>query len=170
MNLKDYIIDIDNYPKEGVIFRDLTPIWKDAAVFRYTVETMADFIKDKKVDLIVGAESRGFMIGAALAVYANVGFIPVRKPGKLPRETISAEYELEYGVDTLYMHKDAIKKGDNVYVCDDLIATGGTAKAMVEMTEQLGGNIIGLGFIVELEFLNGRKSIDKYHIDSMVKY
>ncbi len=170
MNLKDYIADIENYPKDGVIFRDLTPIWKDPAAFRYTVEVMADFIKDKDVDLIVGAESRGFMIGAALALHTNKGFIPVRKPGKLPRETVSASYELEYGTDTLYMHKDAISKGDNVYVCDDLIATGGTAGAMVEMTEALGGNIVGLGFIVELEFLNGRKLVEKYCVDSIVQY
>ncbi len=170
MNLKDYIIDIENYPKDGVTFRDLTPIWKDPAAFKYTVEAMSEFIKDKKVDLIVGAESRGFMIGAALALYMNVGFIPVRKPGKLPRETISATYELEYGTDTLYMHKDAIKEGDNIYICDDLIATGGTAKAMIEMSEKLGGNVVGLGFMVELEFLNGKKSLGKYHMDSLVKY
>ncbi len=170
MNLKDYIIDIENYPKEGVLFRDLTPIWKDPAAFKYTVEAMAEFVKDKKVDLIVGAESRGFMIGAALALHMNVGFIPVRKPGKLPRETISATYELEYGTDTLYMHKDAIAKDQNIYICDDLIATGGTAAAMIKMTEMLGGNVIGLGFMVELEFLNGRELIGNYHVDSLVKY
>lgn len=170
MDLKEHIIDIKDYPKEGIIFRDLTPVWQKADVFKYTVEVLAGFIKDKKVDYIVGAESRGFMIGAALALYTNTGFIPVRKPGKLPRETISAEYELEYGTDTLYMHKDAILKGDNVYICDDLIATGGTAAAMIEMTEKLGGNIVGLGFIAELEFLNGRKLVDKYPVDSIVKY
>ncbi len=170
MDLKDYIINLPDYPKEGIIFRDLSPIWKSSEAFKYAVETMAGFMKGKNVDLIVGAESRGFLIGAGLALHTNTGFIPVRKPGKLPRETISAEYELEYGTDTLYMHKDAIAEGQNVYIVDDLIATGGTVKAMIQMCNELKANIVGLGFIVELEFLNAREKITDYAIDSIVKY
>ncbi len=170
MDLKNYIRDIEDYPKEGIIFKDLTPLWKDKDALKYTIETMASFIKDKNVDLIIGAESRGFMVGTALALYTNTGFIPVRKPGKLPYKTISATYELEYGTDTLYMHEDAISKADNVYIVDDLIATGGTACAMVEMSETLGANIVGLGFVVELAFLNGREDIKKYPINSIITY
>ena len=170
MDLKNYIRDIQDYPKEGIVFKDLTPLWKDKDALKYTIETMASFIKDKNVDLIIGAESRGFMVGAALALYTNTGFIPVRKPGKLPYKTISATYELEYGTDTLYMHEDAISKADNVYIVDDLIATGGTACAMVELSETLGANIVGLGFVVELAFLNGREDIKKYPINSIITY
>ena len=170
MELKDYIRSIQDYPKEGILFRDITTLLKDKDAFKLAIDKMAEQVKDKKVDLIVGAESRGFLIGSALAYKMNCGFIPVRKKGKLPYKTISEEYALEYGNDTLYMHEDAIKKGDNVLVVDDLIATGGTALAMIKMVEKLGGNVIGSSFLIELEELNGRKEIEKYPINILIKY
>ncbi|TXJ21067.1 adenine phosphoribosyltransferase [Brachyspira aalborgi] len=170
MELKDYIRSIQDYPKEGILFRDITTLLKDKDAFKLAIDKMAEQVKDKKVDLIVGAESRGFLIGSALAYKMNCGFIPVRKKGKLPYKTISEEYALEYGTDTLYMHEDAIKKGDNVLVVDDLIATGGTALAMIKMVEKLGGNVIGSSFLIELEELNGRKEIEKYPINIVIKY
>ena len=170
MELKDYIRNIKDYPKEGILFRDITTLLKDKDAFKLAIDKMAEQVKDKKVDLIVGAESRGFLIGSALAYRMNSGFIPVRKKGKLPYKTISEEYALEYGTDTLFMHEDAIKKGDNVLVVDDLIATGGTALAMIKMVEKLGGNVIGSSFLIELEELNGRKEIEKYPINVLIKY
>ena len=170
MELKDYIRSIQDYPKEGILFRDITTLLKDKDAFKLAIDKMAEQVKDKKVDLVVGAESRGFLIGSALAYKMNCGFIPVRKKGKLPYKTISEEYDLEYGTDTLYMHEDAIKKGDNVLVVDDLIATGGTALAMIKMVEKLGGNVIGSSFLIELEELNGRKEIEKYPINILIKY
>lgn len=170
MELKDYIRSIQDYPKEGILFRDITTLLKDKDAFKLAIDKMAEQVKDKKVDLIVGAESRGFLIGSALAYKMNCGFIPVRKKGKLPYKTISEEYALEYGTDTLYMHEDAIKKGDNVLVVDDLIATGGTALAMIKMVEKLDGNVIGSSFLIELEELNGRKEIEKYPINILIKY
>ena len=170
MELKDYIRSIQDYPKEGILFRDITTLLKDKDAFKLAIDKMAEQVKDKKIDLIVGAESRGFLIGSALAYKMNCGFIPVRKKGKLPYKTISEEYALEYGTDTLYMHEDAIKKGDNVLVVDDLIATGGTALAMIKMVEKLGGNVVGSSFLIELEELNGRKEIEKYPINVLIKY
>ena len=170
MELKDYIRSIQDYPKEGILFRDITTLLKDKDAFKLAIDKMSEQVKDKKIDLIVGAESRGFLIGSALAYKMNCGFIPVRKKGKLPYKTISEEYALEYGTDTLYMHEDAIKKGDNVLVVDDLIATGGTALAMIKMVEKLGGNVIGSSFLIELEELNGRKEIEKYPINVLIKY
>lgn len=170
MELKDYIRSIQDYPKEGILFRDITTLLKDKDAFKLAIDKMAEQVKDKKIDLIVGAESRGFLIGSALAYKMNCGFIPVRKKGKLPYKTISEEYALEYGTDTLYMHEDAIKKGDNVLVVDDLIATGGTALAMIKMVEKLGGNVIASSFLIELEELNGRKEIEKYPINILIKY
>lgn len=170
MELKDYIRSIQDYPKEGILFRDITTLLKDKDAFKLAIDKMAEQVRDKRVDLIVGAESRGFLIGSALAYKMNCGFIPVRKKGKLPYKTISEEYALEYGTDTLYMHEDAIKKGDNVLVVDDLIATGGTALAMIKMVEKLGGNVVGSSFLIELEELNGRKEIEKYPINVLIKY
>lgn len=170
MELKDYIRSIQDYPKEGILFRDITTLLKDKDAFKLAIDKMAEQVKDKKVDLVVGAESRGFLIGSALAYKMNCGFIPVRKKGKLPYKTISEEYALEYGTDTLFMHEDAIKKGDNVLVVDDLIATGGTALAMIKMVEKLGGNVIASSFLIELEELNGRKEIEKYPINILIKY
>ncbi len=170
MNLKNYIREIQNYPKEGILFRDITTLLKDKEAFKFAIDEMAKQVIDKNIDLIVGAESRGFLIGSALAYRLNVGFIPVRKKGKLPYKTISEEYALEYGTDTLYMHEDSIAKGNNVLIVDDLIATGGTANAMIKMVERLGGNVVGTSFLIELEDLGGRKEIDKYPVYVLIKY
>ena len=151
MDLKKYIRNIQDYPKEGILFRDITTLLKDKDAFKFAIDSMAKQVEDKKIDYIVGAESRGFLIGSALAYRLNCGFVPVRKKGKLPCKTISEEYALEYGTDSLYMHEDAINKGANVLIVDDLIATGGTALAMMKMVERLGGNIVGSSFLIELK-------------------
>ncbi|MBW5398430.1 adenine phosphoribosyltransferase, partial [Brachyspira pilosicoli] len=165
MDLKNYIRNIQDYPKEGILFRDITTLLKDKDAFKFAIDSMAKQVEDKKIDYIVGAESRGFLIGSALAYRLNCGFVPVRKKGKLPCKTISEEYALEYGTDSLYMHEDAINKGANVLIVDDLIATGGTALAMMKMVERLGGNIVGSSFLIELKELNGRKDISKYPVN-----
>lgn len=170
MELKDYIRSIENYPKEGVIFRDITPLLKDKDAFKFAIDKMAEQVKGKKIDFIVAAESRGFLIGSALAYKIGCGLIPVRKKGKLPYKTISEEYAKEYGTDTLEMHEDAIREGDNVLIVDDLIATGGTVLAMVKMVENLGGNIVGTSFLIELEELDGRNKIEKYSVNVLIKY
>lgn len=170
MNLKNYIRNIQDYPKEGILFRDITTLLKDKDAFKFAIDAMAKQVEDKKIDYIVGAESRGFLIGSALAYRLNCGFVPVRKKGKLPCKTISEEYALEYGTDSLYMHEDAINKGANVLIVDDLIATGGTALAMMKMVERLGGNIVGSSFLIELKELNGRKDIGKYPVNVLIEY
>ncbi|TXJ46118.1 adenine phosphoribosyltransferase [Brachyspira pilosicoli] len=170
MDLKNYIRNIQDYPKEGILFRDITTLLKDKDAFKFAIDAMAKQVEDKKIDYIVGAESRGFLIGSALAYRLNCGFVPVRKKGKLPCKTISEEYALEYGTDSLYMHEDAINKGANVLIVDDLIATGGTALAMMKMVERLGGNIVGSSFLIELKELNGRKDINKYPVNVLIEY
>ncbi|MEI0796188.1 adenine phosphoribosyltransferase [Brachyspira pilosicoli] len=170
MDLKNYIRNIQDYPKEGILFRDITTLLKDKDAFKFAIDAMAKQVEDKKIDYIVGAESRGFLIGSALAYRLNCGFVPVRKKGKLPCKTISEEYALEYGTDSLYMHEDAINKGANVLIVDDLIATGGTALAMMKMVERLGGNIVGSSFLIELKELNGRKDISKYPVNVLIEY
>ncbi|WP_288550871.1 adenine phosphoribosyltransferase [uncultured Brachyspira sp.] len=170
MDLKNYIRNIQDYPKEGILFRDITTLLKDKDAFKFAIDSMAKQVEDKKIDYIVGAESRGFLIGSALAYRLNCGFVPVRKKGKLPCKTISEEYALEYGTDSLYMHEDAINKGANVLIVDDLIATGGTALAMMKMVERLGGNIVGSSFLIELKELNGRKDIGKYPVNVLIEY
>ena len=170
MDLKNYIRNIQDYPKEGILFRDITTLLKDKDAFKFAIDAMANQVEDKKIDYIVGAESRGFLIGSALAYRLNCRFVPVRKKGKLPCKTISEEYALEYGTDSLYMHEDAINKGANVLIVDDLIATGGTALAMMKMVERLGGNIVGSSFLIELKELNGRKDIGKYPVNVLIEY
>ena len=170
MDLSKYVADIQDFPEEGVLFRDVTPLLKDKDAFKFAIDAMAKQVEDKKIDYIVGAESRGFLIGSALAYRLNCGFVPVRKKGKLPCKTISEEYALEYGTDSLYMHEDAINKGANVLIVDDLIATGGTALAMMKMVERLGGNIVGSSFLIELKELNGRKDIGKYPVNVLIEY
>ncbi|WP_295155004.1 adenine phosphoribosyltransferase [uncultured Brachyspira sp.] len=170
MDLKNYIRNIQDYPKKGILFRDITTLLKDKDAFKYAVDKMAEQVSNEKIDYIVGAESRGFLIGSALAYKMNIGFIPVRKKGKLPYKTISEEYALEYGTDTLYMHEDALTKGDRVLIVDDLIATGGTALAMIKMVEKLGGIAVGSSFLIELKELNGRKEIEKYPINVLIEY
>lgn len=170
MELKDYIRNIQDYPKQGILFRDITTLLQNKDAFKYAIDKMAEQISSEKIDYIVGAESRGFLVGSALAYKLNCGFIPVRKKGKLPYKTISEEYALEYGTDTLYMHEDAIKKGDRVLIVDDLIATGGTALAMIKMVEKLEGIVVGSSFLIELKELNGRKEIEKYPVHVLIEY
>ncbi|MEI0698132.1 adenine phosphoribosyltransferase [Brachyspira intermedia] len=170
MELKDYIRNIQDYPKKGILFRDITTLLQNKDAFKYAIDKMAEQISSEKIDYIVGAESRGFLVGSALAYKLNCGFIPVRKKGKLPYKTISEEYALEYGTDTLYMHEDAIKKGERVLIVDDLIATGGTALAMIKMVERLEGIVVGSSFLIELKELNGRKEIEKYPVNVLIQY
>ena len=170
MELKDYIRNIQDYPKKGILFRDITTLLQNKDAFKYAIDKMAEQISSEKIEYIVGAESRGFLIGSALAYKLNCGFIPVRKKGKLPYKTISEEYALEYGTDTLYMHEDAIKKCDRVLIVDDLIATGGTALAMIKMVEKLEGIVVGSSFLIELKELNGRKEIEKYPVHVLIEY
>ena len=170
MELKNYIRNIQDYPKAGILFRDITTLLQNKDAFKYAIDKMAEQVESEKIDYIVGAESRGFLIGSALAYKMNTGFIPVRKKGKLPYKTISEEYALEYGTDTLFMHEDAIKKGERVLIVDDLIATGGTALAMIKMVEKLGGIVAVSSFLIELKELNGRKEISKYPVHVLIEY
>lgn len=169
ISLNDYIRDIVDFPKKGIIFKDITPLLLDVEATRQVVERFVEALANKKVDKVVGMESRGFFFGTLLAQRLGVGFIPVRKPGKLPYETISEEYALEYGTDSLEMHTDAIKKGENILIHDDVLATGGTAKATCKLVERLGGNIVQLSFLMELTFLNGRDKLADYEVISLIK-
>ncbi|WP_427339088.1 adenine phosphoribosyltransferase [Caloranaerobacter sp. DY30410] len=170
MDLKSKIRNIKDFPKEGINFKDITTVLKDKEAFRYLINQMAEKLRDKEIDIIVGPEARGFLIGAPLAYELGAGFVPVRKPGKLPAETISVEYELEYGTDKLEMHKDAIKPGQKVVVVDDLLATGGTVYSTVKLIEELGGEVVAISFFIELEFLNGRELLKDYEVNSLVKF
>lgn len=170
MDLEKYIRVIENFPQEGISFKDVTTLLKDGKAFKHSVKAMADKIKDFDVDLIVGPEARGFIFGAPIAYELGVGFVPVRKPGKLPGDTLKFEYQLEYGMDALEIHKDAIKKGDKIAIVDDLLATGGTILSAVKMVEMLGGEVVHIGFLIELDFLGGRKSLAGYNVSSIIKY
>jgi adenine phosphoribosyltransferase len=170
MDLEKYIRAIEDFPKEGISFKDVTTLLKDGEAFKYAIKSIADRLRDLNVDVIVGPEARGFIFGAPVAYELGVGFVPVRKPGKLPAETIRYEYKLEYGMDALEIHKDAIKKGTRVAVVDDLLATGGTILSAIKLVEQLGGEVLHVGFLIELEFLNGRDNLKGYNISSMIKY
>lgn len=170
MNLKEKIRNVQDFPKKGIGFKDITTILKDKDAFRESITQLAEKLKDKKIDKIIGAEARGFIVGAALAYELGCGFIPVRKPGKLPSETISYTYTLEYGEDTLEMHRDAVSKGENILLVDDLMATGGTLEAMVHMVERLEGVVAGIAVWIELAFLNPRDKFKGIDIVSLVKY
>ncbi len=168
--LKKLIREVPDFPKEGINFYDITTLLKDASGLRQTINALADEFKGEKIDTVIGVESRGFIFAAPLAYHLNAGFVPVRKPKKLPAEKISVSYDLEYGQDTLEMHKDAVGTGHRVLIVDDLLATGGTAKAVVDLVEQLGGKIIGLLFLVELDFLKGREKFEGYEVRSLIRY
>lgn len=170
MDLKDKIRQIPNFPKEGIVFRDITTLIKDKDAFKQAVDEIVSDLKDKKIDYIVGPEARGFLMGSAVAYALGVGFVPVRKKGKLPGEVIQKEYDLEYGTDILEIHKDAIEKGSNVAIVDDLLATGGTVFAVSSLLEDIGANVAAMEFLIELTFLNPREKLEKYHINSLVKY
>lgn len=170
MDLQQYFRDIQDFPKEGILFKDITPLLLNPEGRVKMLEKLVSELKDKQIDKVVGVESRGFFFGILLAEKLNAGFIPVRKPKKLPYKTISASYELEYGHDTLEMHIDAIQKGDKVLIHDDVLATGGTAKAVCELVEKLGGEIVQCNFLMELSFLNGREKIKENPIFSAITY
>jgi adenine phosphoribosyltransferase len=170
MDLASKIRDIPDFPKQGIVFKDITPLLQDAESLRYAVDQMAEFGVGKKIDVVVGAEARGFILGAVLAYTLGAGFVPARKPGKLPFLTVAAEYDLEYGTDSLEVHNDAIVPGTRVLIHDDLLATGGTARAKCDLVEKLGGEVVGVTFIVELSFLKGREKLKEYDILSLIKY
>ena len=170
VDLESKIRDIPDFPKRGIVFKDIMPLLADAEALQDTVERLAEFAEPRKPDLVLGAEARGFILGAALAYRLGRGFVAARKPGKLPWRTISAKYALEYGFDALELHADAIAGGARVLIHDDLLATGGTAKAKIDLVEQLGGTVVGLAFVIELEFLNGREKLEGYEVFSLIKY
>ena len=170
MDLKEKIRVIEDFPKKGISFKDITTLIKDGEAFKEAIKSMAELIRDKEVDLITGPEARGFIIGAPLAYERGVGFIPTRKKGKLPGKTIKAEYQLEYGSDIIEMHEDAIKAGQKVVVVDDLLATGGTIISTIELVEKLGGKVAAVVFLIELEDLKGREQLSDYEVYSLVKY
>ena len=168
--LKSIIRDIPDYPKKGIIFKDITPLLSNAKAFKMAVNEMLVPFKDKKVDIVLGIESRGFIFGTPMAYLLGASFVPVRKKGKLPYKVISESYALEYGTDTLEIHEDSIRKGQNVLVVDDLLATGGTVCAVMKMIERLKGNVLGASFLIELEFLKGREKLGAYNCSSLICY
>ncbi len=170
MRLEDHIRDIPDFPKPGIVFKDITPVFLDPEALRFAIDELAEYARTRSVDYVVSAEARGFVLGAALAAAAGAGFILARKPGKLPREVSSVEYELEYGFDALEMHSDAVQGGNRVLVHDDLLATGGTAGALCSLVEQAGGVVAGCAFVIELAFLNGRARLADYDVRSLVVY
>jgi adenine phosphoribosyltransferase len=169
-HLKALIREVPDYPKPGILFYDLTTLLQDPAGFHGLVEALCDHYAGKKVDAVVGIEARGFILAPALAFRLGAGFVPVRKPRKLPSKTVSVTYQLEYGTDTLEIHQDAIKAGARILISDDLLATGGTAAATVELVRKLGGEVVGASFAVELTFLNGRSKLPAIDIFSMIQY
>lgn len=169
-NLKEYIRDIPNFPKEGIIFHDITSILEDKDALRLAVNSLQEKLNDVDYDLIVGPESRGFIFGVPIAYNCNKPFIPIRKKGKLPCETISAQYELEYGTAELEMHKNAIKQGQKIVIVDDLLATGGTIEAIIQLVEKAGGDVVKILFLIELDGLKGRNKLKKYSVESIVHY
>lgn len=170
MDLKNKIKVVEDFPKKGISFKDITTLIGDGEALKFTVDKMAEYLRDKKIDLVVGPEARGFIFGVPVAYALGVGFVPIRKKGKLPGETVGINYGLEYGTDTLEIHKDAIKKGQRVAVVDDLLATGGTINAVTKLIEDVGGEVVSMDFVIELTGLKGRDKLDDYDVLSLVKY
>ncbi len=170
MNFKDYIRVIPDYPQPGIRFKDITTLLKNGEVYKSAIDELAQFARELNVDVIAGPEARGFVVGAPLSYVLGVGFIPVRKAGKLPYESIQADYSLEYGKDALAMHIDAITKGQRVLIADDLLATGGTIGTTIKLIEQLGGEVVGATFFIELSYLEGRKKLGDIPVKSLVQY
>ena len=170
VDLKEIIRDVPDFPKAGILFKDITPLLADADALRAAIEQLAQPYRDGAVDLVVGIESRGFIFGTALARELGVGFVPIRKPGKLPADAISAEYELEYGTDRIEIHTDAIAEGQKVALVDDLLATGGTMSAACQLVSELKGEIVGISFVIELDFLNGREKLGNWPIHTLIHY
>jgi len=168
--LKDHIRDIPDFPKPGVVFKDITPLLADVDAFRFTVDALADHFSGKRVDKVLGIEARGFIIAAPVAYRFGCGFVPVRKAGKLPWDVEKQEYVLEYGTDLLEIHRDAVAPGERALIVDDVLATGGTAGAAVRLVERLGGEVAGLGFVIELGFLQGRGKLDGRDVVSLIEY
>lgn len=170
MDLKQYVTIVEDWPKPGIQFKDITTLMDNGAAYKYATDKIVEYAKKKNIDLIVGPEARGFIIGCPVAYSLGVGFAPVRKEGKLPRETIKVSYGLEYGKDILTIHKDAIKPGQRVLITDDLLATGGTIEATIKLVEQLGGVVAGIAFLIELTYLEGRKKLGKYDILTLMEF
>lgn len=170
MDLKQYIADVKDFPEQGIIFRDISPLMANGEAYRYSIKEIVKYAQDLNVDKVVGPEARGFMVGCPVAVELGCGFAMARKKGKLPRETVEVSYGLEYGKATLQLHQDAIQPGDKVLVCDDLLATGGTTAATIELVEKLGGEVVGLAFLIELLDLKGRDLIQGYDIFTLMEY
>ncbi len=168
--LKNLVREVPDFPKPGILFYDITTLLKDKRGFAMLIDSLTEYYINKDIDLVIGIEARGFIFGPALAYRLNAGFVPVRKPKKLPAETVRWTYELEYGSDTLEIHKDAIQSGQRIIIVDDLLATGGTAKATAELASSLGGEICGLGFVIELDFLKGRDKLGNYDVYSLLHY
>lgn len=170
MDLSSYIRVIEDFPKPGISFKDITTLLKDGQAYKAAIDALVDKVRELKADVIVGPEARGFLLGAPVAYALGIGFVPVRKPGKLPGETVSETYELEYGTDTLEVHADAILPGQRVAIVDDLLATGGTTSATVRLIEKTGAKVVGISFLIELSFLEGRKKLENYDVFSLIKY
>ena len=168
--LKSYIREVADFPKPGINFYDITTLLKDPVGLRRTMDSFVEHFSDQKVDQVIGIESRGFMFAPILAMEMGAGFVPVRKPGKLPSDVVSQTYDLEYGTDTVEMHADAVDQGTRVLVVDDVIATGGTAAATAQLVEKQGGELVGFAFVVELTFLNGREKLAPHRVDSLIRY
>jgi adenine phosphoribosyltransferase len=170
VNLRAFIRDIPDFPRPGIVFKDITPLFLEPRALEHAIALLARYAEEREVDYVVAAEARGFILGGAISARAGAGFIPARKPGKLPRETSSAEYALEYGIDALHVHADALSGGARVLVHDDLLATGGTACAMCELVEKAGAEVVGCAFAVELAFLNGREKLAPREVRSLIVY
>jgi adenine phosphoribosyltransferase len=170
VDLKQFITIVPDYPKPGINFKDITPLMDNGEAYKYATDQIVSYAKERGIDLIVGPEARGFIIGCPVAYSLGIGFAPVRKEGKLPRETIKVSYGLEYGKDVLTIHKDAIKPGQRVLITDDLLATGGTIEATIQLVEELGGVVAGIAFLIELSYLDGRKKLNGYDILTLMQY
>ncbi|HLR14933.1 MAG TPA: adenine phosphoribosyltransferase [Bacillota bacterium] len=170
MNLKEHVKIVQNWPKEGIEFKDITPLMNDGPAFKESVDQIVEYAKEKEIDIIVGPEARGFIIGCPVAYALETGFVPVRKEGKLPREVIKVNYGLEYGENVLTIHKDAVKPGQRVLITDDLLATGGTIEATIKLVEQLGGIVVGCAFLIELAYLNGLEKLEGYDVLTLMRY
>ncbi|GLO66683.1 MULTISPECIES: adenine phosphoribosyltransferase [Oceanobacillus] len=170
MEFKNYIEIVEDWPKEGIKFKDITPLMANGAAFKSAVDEIVDYAENKEIDLVVGPEARGFIVGCPVSYALEVGFAPVRKEGKLPREVIKVDYGLEYGENVLTIHKDAIKPGQRVLITDDLLATGGTIEATIKLVEQLGGIVVGCAFLVELGYLDGKDKLEGYDVLTLMTY
>ena len=172
MDLTKYVASIEDFPEEGIVFRDVTPLMENKDAYKEAIDNFVAWVNclDAKIDIVAGPEARGFLFGCPVAYQINAGFVPVRKPGKLPRSTVSESYALEYGYNEVHIHEDCVKPGQNVIIIDDLLATGGTVEATVKLVEKLGGKVVGIAFLIELEELNGRDKLMGYNVYSMLKY